>query len=177
MSIVPYAGFGYVPPVPIQGTRNVMISFETGVGFADLEKGKMQYGLRYHATLMRTFGEIATPFNEEDEAYEDIYIGSTFGLDAMVGMKQKNFTHYLAAGWLDVSTFFYIDDDAVISNNLVPYAGPAISLGTAWQPKDYLEVAGEFYTAPMSLFTLDGFEARPDDGSINTVRFRIGYVF
>lgn len=177
MSVVPYAGFGYVPPVPIQGTRNVMLSFETGVGFADLEKNKMQYGLRYHATLMRTFGEIATPFDENDPAYEDIYLGSTFGLDAMVGMKQKNFTHYLAAGWLDVSTFFYIDDDAVISNNTVPYAGPALSLGSAWQPKDFLDVAGEFYTAPMSLFTLDGFEARPDDGSIYTVRFKVGYLF
>ena len=53
-SIVPYAGFGYVPPVPIGGTRNVMISMEAGAGYADLAEGKWQTGIRYHATLMRT---------------------------------------------------------------------------------------------------------------------------
>lgn len=182
-SVVPYAGFGYVPPVPIKGTRNVMVSFETGVGFADLKEGKMQYGLRYHATLMRTFGDIATPFVEGDPAYEDIYIGSTFGLDAMVGYKQGSFTHYLSAGWLDVSTFFYIDDDAVVSNNTVPYAGPAISLGTAWTPKTNMDLAGEFYTAPTTLVTspeaggTSEFGASATDGSIYTVRFKVGYLF
>ena len=29
-SVVPYGGFGYVPPVPIGGTRNVMISWKVG---------------------------------------------------------------------------------------------------------------------------------------------------
>ena len=176
-SIVPYAGFGYVPPVPIKGTRNVMVSFETGVGFADLEEGKMQYGLRYHATLMRTVGEVATPFVDGDTAYDDVYIGSTFGLDAMVGYKQGDFTHYLSAGWLDVSTFFYIDDDAVVSNNTVPYAGPAISLGSSWQPKEHLDFAGEFYTAPTTLVTPDGFGASAAAGSIYTLRFKLGYLF
>ena len=36
---------------------------------------------------MRTVGEIATPFDIEDPAYIDLYLGSTFGLDASVGYK------------------------------------------------------------------------------------------
>ena len=40
---------------------------------------------------------------------------------------------YGSAGFVDVSTFFYIDDDAVVGNN-APYAGPTFSLG--WQGKE-----------------------------------------
>ena len=176
-SIVPYAGFGYVPPVPIGGTRNVMVSMEAGAGYADLAEGKWQTGIRYHATLMRTVGEIATPFDIEDPAYIDLYLGSTFGLDASVGYKSGSFTHYASAGWLDVSTFFYIDDDAVVSNNTVPYAGPTVSVGSQWKPKSFLDVAGEFYAAPTTFFDLDGFNIQPNHGSIYTVRFKVGYLF
>lgn len=175
-SIVPYAGFGYVPPVPVGGTRNVMVSFETGVGVGDLEQG-LQYGVRYHATLMRTVGEIATPFEKDGEAFDDFYVGSTFGLDLNVGYKMDNMTPYFSAGWLDVSTFFYIDDDAVIGNNTQPYAGPAFSLGTQWAPKEFLDVAGEFYAAPVSLFDLDGFAVSAQTGSIYTGRVRLAYRF
>ena len=176
-SLVPYAGFGYVPPVPIGGTRNVMISAEAGLGFADLKAGKMQYGIRYHATLMRTIGEIATPFVDGDPAYDDLYLGSTFGLDLSTGYQQGNFVHYGSVGWLDVSTFFYIDDDAVIGNNTVPYAGPTFSLGSQWKPKEFLDVAGELYTAPTTFFDLNGFNILPEHGSINTVRFKVAYLF
>ena len=176
-SIVPYAGFGYVPPVPIGGTRNVMVSMEAGAGYADLAEGKWQTGIRYHATLMRTVGEIATPFDIEDPAYIDLYLGSTFGLDASVGYKSGLFTHYASAGWLDVSTFFYIDDDAVVSNNTVPYAGPTVSLGSQWKPKPFLDVAGEFYVAPTTFFDLDGFNIQPKHGSIYTLRLKVGYLF
>ena len=176
-SVVPYAGFGYVPPVPIGGTRNVMVSMEAGVGYTDLQTEGSQFGLRYHATLMRTLGEIATPFDIESTAYEDLYLGSTFGLDLSYGYQKDAFTHYASVGWLDVSTFFYIDDDAVISNNMVPYAGPTISLGSQWKPKSFLDVAGELYAAPTTLFDLDGFSVSPGDGSIYTARFKVAYLF
>lgn len=175
-SLVPYAGFGYVPPVPVGGTRNVMVSFETGVGFGDLSGG-MQYGLRYHATLMRTLGEIATPFEKDGEVFEDLYIGSTFGLDFSTGYKMDKMTPYFSVGWLDVSTFFYIDDDAVIGNNTEPYAGPTFSLGTQWAPKDFLDVSGEFYSAPVSLFNIDGFAVSAKAGSIYTGRVKVAYRF
>ena len=34
---------------------------------------------------MRTVGEIATPFEKDGEAFDDFYVGSTFGLDLNVG--------------------------------------------------------------------------------------------
>ena len=50
--LVPYAGLGYVPPITVFDTRNVIVSGELGVG-VPLENG-LQLGGRYHATLMKT---------------------------------------------------------------------------------------------------------------------------
>jgi len=154
-----YAGLGYVPPVTVFGTRNVIVSGEAGFG-VHTDSG-LQLGGRYHATLMKTIAEIATPFEEGGEAYDDFYMGSTFGIDAMVGYKKSNWTPYAAIGFTDASTFFYIGDDAVVGNNLDPYASLVASAGTQWRPSSKIVVAGEFYTAP---------------GYIYTARFHIGYV-
>lgn len=154
-----YAGLGYVPPVTVFGTRNVIVSGEAGFGIP-LESG-LQIGARYHATLMKTVAEIATPFEEGEPTELDFYMGSTFGLDAMVGYKVPKWTPYLALGVTDVSTFFYIGDDGVVTNNKSPYAGLVGSLGTQWRPSSKLVVSGEFYTAP---------------GYIYTGRLHVGYV-
>ncbi len=146
-----YAGLGYVPPVTVFGTRNVIVSAEAGFGIP-LDSG-LQLGARYHATLMKTVAEIATPFNEGDPAYDDFYMGSTFGLDAMVGYKVPKWTPYLALGMTDVSTFFYIGDDGLVTNNLAPFFGPVASVGTQWRPSSSIVVAGEFYTAIGHIYT------------------------
>ena len=125
------------------------------------EKG-LQYGIRYHATMMKSVAEIATPFNEEDPAVNDLYLGSTFGADLMFGYRKDGFIPYMAVGVTDVSTFFLIGDDLVVSNNESPYAGAAISLGTQWRPTKKIQAAGEFYTAP---------------GYIYTGRLRASYLF
>ena len=75
--VIPYAGLGYVPPVTVFGTRNVIVSGEAGLG---MEKGNLQFGGRYHFTLMKTVAEIATPFVETDPAVLDFYSGSTLSL-------------------------------------------------------------------------------------------------
>ncbi|MDP6935730.1 MAG: hypothetical protein QGG40_22610, partial [Myxococcota bacterium] len=49
-SFVPYAGLGYVPPVTVFGTTNVIVSAEVGAG-TQMDSG-LQLGGRYHATLM-----------------------------------------------------------------------------------------------------------------------------
>ena len=149
--IVPYAGLGYVPPITVFGTRNVIVSAEAGFGIP-LESG-LQLGGRYHATLMKTVAEIATPFVEGDPAYDDFYVGSTFGFDAMVGYKVPKWTPYIAAGFTDVSTFFYIGDDGLVGNNLDPFAGFVGSVGTQWRPTPTLMVGAEFYTAPGYIYT------------------------
>jgi len=149
--IKPYAGFGYVPPVPVFGTRNVIIGGEAGFGVR-AESG-FEWGLRYHATLMKTIAEIATPFNPDDPEELDIFIGSTFGVDALIGTElQEGLRPYLSLGFTDASTFFYIGDDAVVGNNASPYASITSSLGLQWT-LDKFDFAGEFYTAPGVVYT------------------------
>ena len=143
-----YAGLGYVPPVTVFGTRNVISSME--VGWGKPTKGPFSYGARFHATLMKTVAEIATPFEEGDEPADDFYMGSTFGLDLMAGYKLKGVEPYLALGYTDVSTFFYIGDDAVVTNNGTPYAGLATSLGLSVKAIKHVDMAFEYYGAPVN---------------------------
>ena len=150
-AIVPYAGLGYVPPVTVFGTRNVIASGEAGFGVPS-DSG-FEWGLRYHFTLMKTIAEIATPFSSEDEPQLDFYMGSTFGVDLITGFAlDSGLSPYLALGFTDASTFFYIGDDAVVGNNLSPYAGLTTSLGVQWT-KDWLDLAAEFYAAPGAIYT------------------------
>ena len=160
--IIPYGGLGYVPPLKIMDTQNVIVSVEAGVGIADKQEKGLQYGVRGHATLMKSIAEIATPFEEGGETKPDFYMGSTFGLDAMIGMRNDQITPYLAVGFTDISTFFYIDDDGLVVNNGEPYAGPTLSLGAQWRANKKTQLVGEFYTAP---------------GLIYTGRFRASYMF
>lgn len=160
--VIPYGGLGYVPPLEIMDTQNVIVSVEAGVGVADKQEKGLQYGLRGHATLMKSVAEIATPFVEGDETLPDFYMGSTFGFDAMIGFRKQTITPYLAVGFTDISTFFYIDDDGVVVNNQDPYAGPVLSLGAQWRVNKRVQTAAELYSAP---------------GLINTARLRAFYMF
>ena len=147
----PYAGVGYVPPVTVFGTRNVIVSAEAGVG-VDYDSG-FEWGLRYHATLMKTVAEIATPFEIGEPEELDFYMGSTFGVDAIVGHEiKKGLKPYASVGFTDASTFFYIGDDAVVGNNAAPYASVTGSLGAQWTLESF-DFAGEFYTAPGVIYT------------------------
>ena len=159
--IKPYAGLAYVPPVTVFGTRNVIISAEAGFGLQ--YDGGFEWGLRYHATLMKTVAEIATPFESDDPEELDFYVGSTFGVDAIIGYEvDDGLKPYVALGFLDASTFFYIGDDGIVGNNYDPYAGVAISAGVQYRASEHVQLAGEFYTAP---------------GVIYTGRFRASWVF
>ncbi len=171
----PYAGVGYVPPLTVFGTRNVIVSGELGFG-VPLKAG-WSWGARYHATLMKTVAEIATPFNEEDEPANDLYMGSTFGLDLMAGKDFDGVEPYLALGLTDVSTFFYIGDDAVVSNNSTPYFGPTTSLGVQVKKIKHLDLAAEYYGAFANLSNesdVTGDTISPG-ARIHTLRTRIGY--
>ena len=174
--VVPYAGFAYVPPLTIFGTRNVIISGEAGVGVPT--EGKWSFGARFHGTLMKTVAEIATPFDDADEAKDDLYIGSTFGLDLMAGVQvAKGWQPYAALGFTDVSTFFYIGDDDYVGNNTTPYAGLTSSLGVDVKVVQHLSLAAEVYAAPYN-FTrdhLDTGEENLTNASLVTGRLRVGY--
>lgn len=149
--VKPYAGLAYVPPVKVFGTRNVIVSAEAGVGI-DYDSG-FEWGLRYHATLMKSVAEIATPFVIGSPAELDFYMGSTFGVDAIVGQEMSGgLKPYLALGFTDASTFFYIGDTAEVVNNTAPYASVTGSIGAQWT-LDKFDFAGEFYTAPGMIYT------------------------
>lgn len=145
-----YAGLAYIPPVTVFGTRNVIASGEIGAGIP-LDSGP-QFGLRYHYTLMKTVAEIATPVEPGGETYKDFFMGSTYGVDAMGGFRIGPVTPYVAAGFTTVSTFFWIGDDGVESNNTNPYNGFTGSLGAQFTWK-WVDAAAEFYTAPGYLYT------------------------
>ncbi len=149
--LVPYAGLAYVPPVTVFGIRNVIVSGEVGAGLP-LEMG-LELGARYHFTLMKTIGEIATPFVEGDPVYDDFYMGSTFGADLLASYPVAWATPYVALGFTDVSTYFYVGDDGYVGNNTDPFFGFTGSLGVQARPLTWLDVSAEFYTAPGFIYT------------------------
>ena len=157
--VVFYGGLAYAPPVQIFGTQNVIASGEIGAGMP--MKSGAQVGLRYHYSLLKTVAEIATPFSEDEPTVLDFYSGSTFGLDLMGGWDLGKVTPYVALGFTDASTFFYIGDDGLVSNNPYPFFGFNGSLGVQARVK-FLDLAAELYAVP---------------GQLYTGRVRVGYLF
>jgi hypothetical protein len=175
--MVPYAGVAYIPPIPLFGTTNVILSGEVGVGF---QFGEMvQLGGRFHATSQKTVGEIATPFEVGGEPFDDLYIASTFGLDLMFGLDFDVVTPFLAAGFTDASTFFYVGDDNAVVNNYHPYFGFTGSIGVDALVAKHFRVGGEFYAAPGGYSTPVDSEPnlKPASryGRLYTGRFRFAY--
>lgn len=172
--VIPYIGFGLVPPVPVSGVRNTIVSGELGVG---VDLGRVQLGVRGHGTVHKTVGEVATPFTPEDPAVDDLYLATSLGGDLLAGLELGVVVPYVAVGFTDVSTFFYIGDDGAVSNNLHPYAGPVASLGLD-ALVGRLRLGGELYAAPGGVSRLD--PSTPSAGPVSrygrlvTGRLRIG---
>jgi hypothetical protein len=182
--VVPYAGVAFLPPIPVNGTRNFVMSAELGVGIMAHEF--VDVGVRFHMALQRTYGDVATAFNPEtDPVIEDVYSGSTWGIDAVVGfplmVKEHRLSPFVAVGYLDASTFFFVGDTSHASNNLHPYNGSAFSVGLDTLLKNRLRLAGEFYVAPggysLPDATAEVVEKGSRYGNLATARFRIGYEF
>jgi hypothetical protein len=182
--VIPYGGFAFVPPVPVSGTYNTMVSAELGAGMRLSEKG--QVGLRLHGTLQRTVGNIAGAFEPGvDPEYDDLYLSSTTGADLMLGYALDKVTPYLSVGLTEVQSFFWIGDNdssgATVANNLHPYFGPAISAGADALVAKRLRLAGELYAAPGGYSDLPGVDRSSNVGraarygSIYTGRIRVAY--
>lgn len=167
-----YGGFAFLPPVELLGTRNYLGSAELGAG---MPFGDAQVGLRFHTTIMRTIGDTAGAFTEEEPAVNDLYLGSTLGVDASFGykfaLKKIELTPYVSAGITDVSTFFWIGDDSIVTNNLHPYLGPAFSAGLDGLVWDRFRWGAEFYAAP-------GGHSKPDPETTSIDGFgRYGHIY
>lgn len=162
--IFPYGGVAFVPPVSVGGTRSTVASAELGFGLYLSEH--LQLGARAHGTLQRTLGDIATAYEEEDPAYNDLYVASSTGAELMAGLELERWTPYAALGFVETSSYFWIGDDGVVTNNLNPYLGPALSLGLDGLLWERLRVGGELYSAP-------GTPSSRDYGHILTGRLRL----
>ena len=175
--LVPWASVAYLPPVPLLGTRNVVLSGAVGAGARIGDK--LQLGGRFHATSHRTIGEIATPFTEEEPAVLDLYLASTFGFDLSAGYALGPVTPYASVGFTDASTFFYIGDDGVVTSNLHPYAGLAMSLGVEGRVGSGLYWSAELYGAPGGHSTpdpeVDTLKGYGRYGSLVTGRLQLGW--
>lgn len=182
--LVLYGSVGLFPSIPFNGTRNLVLSGEGGFGvhahtFVDL-------GARYHTTMIRTYGDIATAFDPETEpVIEDVFVASTWGIDGLlsfpVQVKKHTLSPFVAAGYLNASTFVLVGDSRYVANNLHPYSGAALSAGLDMLLAARLRLAGELYAAPGG-YSLPDKEAESVDqagryGRILTARFRIGYEF
>jgi len=174
--VVPYAEAGFLAPVPVAGTRNLTFQAAIGVGFALGDSA--QLGVRAHGAVLRTIGDIATPITEDDPVEMDLYLGSTLGVQAMGGYQIGSVTPYVMVGLLDASTFFYVGDSGVVTNNLHPYLGPEYAVGADMLFVDErLRIGAEYYGAPGGHRTLGdatdeaGFAGY---GRIHTLRVRIG---
>lgn len=141
-----YGGVAYTPPIKLAGTSASILSAELGVGV--LLGESLQFGARFHATTNRTVAEVHTPAIPGDPVFQDLYIATSIGLDAMVGVRVDTVVPYVSVGLTDVSTFFYMGDESVTINNFHPYLGLVASAGADAQVTDNLRLVLEFYAAP-----------------------------
>lgn len=144
--VVPFAGFGWVPPIPLGGSSSHVLSGE--IGIAGKAGESFQLGGRVHATILRSIGDVATAF-EGGPLVKDFYQGEQWGLDVSAGYKIGPITPYVALGFTDVATFFWVGDDGVVTTNLHPYFGPTFVVGLdGLVIKDRFRFGAEFYGAP-----------------------------
>lgn len=171
-----YVGGGYLPPVPAFGARTTILAAEIGAGM-ELDSG-VQVGARLHAMSFKTVADVATAFVATDPPVDDLFLANTIGADLMGGYAMEKLTPYVAVGWTDVSTFFFVGDDAYVANNYHPYSGLSFSVGADTLVKEHLRVGAEFYGAPGGYADPDSSTAVPlngrSAGQIYTGRVRLG---
>lgn len=176
-----YGSFSFLPALPIGGTRNLVLSGELGFGVSAVDH--FDVGARFHTTLQRTYGDVATAFDPATESsVEDVFVGSTWGIDVMLGapvvVKEQELTPYVAVGYLDASTYFFVGDSNYVANNYHPYSGSALSVGLDGLFAKRFRLGIEFYAAPGGYSlpdkTVDSVDKASRYGQLFTGRLRLG---
>ena len=178
-----YVGMAYVPPVKIFGQQTLLVSGEVGFGHAFIPSLQaLQLGARLHFSTGNTVANLASAFRESDGAeVDDLFTHSSMGLDVMSGFDLGMFTPYVAFGFTDVTTFFYVGDTGNVTNNQHPYASFVFSVGVDGLAFDHFRWGVEFYGAPGGYSPLDAESdaAAPPAayGHLYTARARFAYEF
>lgn len=176
-----YGSFMFLPPVPINGTRSLVLSGELGFGIEVVEL--FDVGARFHTTLQRTYGDVATAFDPENEpVVEDVFVGSTWGIDVLLGVpvevQEQQITPYVAVGYQDASTYFFVGDSRFVANNYHPYSGAALSVGLDGLFAKRFRLGAEFHAAPGGYSlpdkTVDSVDQAARYGQLYTARIRLG---
>jgi hypothetical protein len=147
-----HLGFTFVPPVPSPIGTLLQAGGEIGVG-TRFDFG-LSLGLRGHLTFARMRAVIATPFDPDEPAVDDLFFANVMGLDLAAGytlplsqwwsLSWLTITPYASAGVADVSTLFLVGDDNVIVQNVdTPYAGALVAVGVQALFVEHLEVVVE----------------------------------
>lgn len=173
-----YAGAAWIPPVRVFGARTVLLSIEAGFGGAIIGSlPDLQLGLRGHATSTKVVADIARKFPGVAEDADDMYVANSRGIDLMAGWSLDAITPYVALGFTDVSTFFYIGDDGFVPDNLHPYAGITASAGIDGLVADTFRFGFEGYAAPggysKPVKDVESSKGAPAYGHLYTLRARL----
>lgn len=195
--VVAFAGVGALPSLPFRGSTSTVISAEFGVGIPIGEPAdpKLTIGMRLHMSSMRAIGDVAlapykvTPNTQGSpeplsSAYRDLFVATTRGAELTVGRELITFDElldvegFLAVGFVDVDTHFWIGDDDVMSDNLYPYRGLDLAIGVEGQ-------IGRRFNVGASLSAAPGGASRPttmpkqrfgSTGHLYTARLRFAYT-
>ncbi len=143
-----HVGLTFVPPVPSPIGTLLQVGGEVGVGWR--HSNGFMVGGRAHLDFARMRAEIASPFNPDAPAVDDLFFANSIGADAGVGFTFADvtpwlsLTPWLSAGAADISTLFLVGDDGVIvQNTLTPWWGALATVGVQAIFLEHVEVALE----------------------------------
>jgi hypothetical protein len=179
-SIQPWVDLGVLPPVQVRGQHITAASGAMGLGASLGDRWLV--GLSGHMTLMRVIGDTALKIEKEGADWRDLYIGSTTGLNGMVGWSQggrEDLQVFFRAGVLGSTANYWVGDDRVMIDNPYPYRGPelGLGLGRAKEGNAHLYWGIELYAAPGGHWNTplpQSEEPSSSTGRMVTIRILVG---
>lgn len=143
-----HVGFTFLPPVASPIGTLLQAGGELGAGWRS--PNGFSVGARAHLDFARMRAEIASPFNPDDPAVDDLFFANSMGADVGVGFTLPldvawlALTPYAFGGMADVSTLFLVGDDRVIVENTTqPYAGAIVAAGAHALVAEHVELVLE----------------------------------
>jgi len=166
-----YVGATGVPPVKLFGVQTLVLGAEAGYGRR--LGSNVEVGGRTHVTHARVTGDLVGPMSGlEQDAVEDSYRASIFGIEGSVGygfdIDTVRLVPYAGAGFTGILAYMLIGEDKYEVDESGGYYGANFEAG-AHARVDRWDMAAEVFMAPNMRDRSARFFASP--------RLRIGYEF